>query len=226
VSASRARVAGAPQQARSPRLATLPPAAQLELVPALAPPSLTAHGQRLRLPGLGGRYVAGVARHAVEHGWDALAAEALVAALEERSRVWLLAGSLAALERSGLLARRGPLPARGARWDGRRWRPSGRRQALREARLAAGERGGLLLAASSGAPPRRLLGALEAVGARRGSLAAELATSWAVELLVTPRLSDAGLAALRERLAAAPRCHWCGVPAVGDACARCRGQEP
>ena len=81
-------------------------------------------------------------------------------------------------------------------------------------------------AAVSGArAPERLVAAVQAegvhVGALERGLAASLGVDWTVELLVAPALPAGSLMALRERVAAAPRCGWCGVPVLGPACRRC-----
>ena len=52
-------------------------------------------------------------------------------------------------------------------------------------------------------------------------LAAALGVRWTVELLVAPALRADSLMALRERVASAPRCGWCGVPMLGPVCRRC-----
>jgi len=44
--------------------------------------------------------------------------------------------------------------------------------------------------------------------------------AWA-ELLVAPAVPAGSLMALRERIASAPRCSWCGVPTLGADCTRC-----
>jgi hypothetical protein len=59
------------------------------------------------------------------------------------------------------------------------------------------------------------------VGALERGLAASLGVEWTVELLVAPALPSGSLMALRERVAGAPRCGWCGVPVLGPACRRC-----
>jgi hypothetical protein len=54
-----------------------------------------------------------------------------------------------------------------------------------------------------------------------GGLAASLRVPWTMELLVAPALPAGSLMALRERIASAPRCDWCGVPMLGADCNRC-----
>jgi hypothetical protein len=90
----------------------------------------------------------------------------------------------------------------------------------------AGVGRGVCVAAVSGAgAPPRLVEPLRASGARMGSLPGGLAASigarWTVELLVAPALPAGSMMALRERIASAPRCGWCGVPILGADCHRC-----
>ena len=66
---------------------------------------------RLRLPGIGGRYIAGIAAHAREHGFTSPETAALLDAVEARSAMWVVCPSAAALRRAGLGA--------GNRWRGR-----------------------------------------------------------------------------------------------------------
>ena len=126
---------------RALRLAAEPvqlPERRLELIPALSTTSRIArdhgitsqaHGgagsHELRLPGIGGRYLAGIATHVAAQGWPAADAGALVAALEDRSR-----------DVGRVLVRCGPRPSgpgarRAARAQGGcdpfQWRPVGPR---------------------------------------------------------------------------------------------------
>ena len=87
----------------------------VELIPALAAASRIArhHGispqvrvapgsYELRLPGIGGRYLAGVAAHVAGQGWSAAEAAALLGALEDRCSMWVVCSSGTALVRAGL----------------------------------------------------------------------------------------------------------------------------
>jgi hypothetical protein len=66
-------------------------------------------GHELRLPGIGGRYLAGIAAHAHARGWDGLEVVALLDAVEERSAMWVVTPSAGSLRRAGLIAAgRGP----------------------------------------------------------------------------------------------------------------------
>ena len=47
-------------------------------------------GHELRLPGIGGRYLAGIAAHAHARGWGALEVVALLDAVEARSAMWVV----------------------------------------------------------------------------------------------------------------------------------------
>jgi hypothetical protein len=183
-------------------------------------------GHELRLPGIGGRYLAGVAAHAHARGWDALEVAALLAAVEERSAMWVVAPSAGTLRRAGLIeAGRGPRRAC-ARWSGGRWARVTVDPAALSAVAAAGGARAVCAAAVSGArAPHRLVSAVQADGVRVGALerglAASLGVAWTVELLVAPAPPAGSLMALRDRVAGAPRCGWCGVPVLGPACRRC-----
>lgn len=183
-------------------------------------------GHELRLPGIGGRYLAGVAAHAQARAWDALEVVALLAAVEERSAMWVVAPSAGALRRAGLIEEgRGPRRAC-ARWSGGRWSRVAVDPAALTAVAAAGGTRAVCAAAVSGArAPDRLVAAVQAEGVHVGvlerGLAASLGVDWTVELLVAPALPPGSLMALRERVAGAPRCSWCGVPVLGPDCRRC-----
>ena len=182
-------------------------------------------GHELRLPGIGGRYLAGLAAHAQEQGWDAPEAAALLYAVEGRASMWILSPSAASLRRAGLIDSGGSRKAC-ARWSAGRWTqvPVDAEALARVA--AAGRARAVCLAAVSGSgAPRRLVDAVGADGVERGWLDGGLATSlrvaWTVELLVAPALPAGSLMALRERIGSAPRCSWCGVPMLGADCRRC-----
>ena len=181
-------------------------------------------GHELRLPGIGGRYLAGLATHAHEQGWHAPEVAALLDAVEDRASMWIVAPSAASLRRAGLIESGGSRQAC-ARWAGR-WRqaPVDPESLARVA--AAGRARAVCIAAVSGTgAPRKLVSAVGAEGVELGWLDGGLATSlrvaWTVELLVAPTLPAGSLMALRERIAAAQRCSWCGVPMLGADCTRC-----
>ncbi len=224
------RVAGAP--AVEGAGASVPP---LRLVSALSAAGRIARaeglaggaerGHELRLPGIGGRYLAGIAAHAHERGWAPLEVAALLDAVEDRSAMWVVCPSAAALRRAGLIDG-GHGRQVCTRWSAGRWS----RIALDVPALAAvaasgGTRGVCAAAVSGTGAPRRLVEAVHAGGVRTGLLARGLAASlgvrWTVELLVATALPPGSLMALRERVASAPRCGWCGVPLLGPDCRRC-----
>jgi hypothetical protein len=184
----------------------------------------------LQLAGLSARYLGAIAAAASAAGWSAGEVLALVAALEERCRAWLAAPSLAALEHAGLLARPRARRVRGAEFAHGAWEPAPPSPAAFLALARAGLRpGSIAIAATSGrGVPAALQAAVDGSGVRSARLArgtaAELGTRWAVELLVAPRVTRAGLSSLREQLAAAPRCGWCGLPTLAERCRR-RGAE-
>ncbi len=212
-----------------------PPAARpLRLISALATHGRIARaeglagvaaGYELRLPGIGARYLAGLAVHAHEQGWHAPEIAALLDAVEGRASMWIVSPSAASLRRAGLIGPGGSRKAC-ARWSARRWRraPVDPDSLARVA--AAGRARAVCVAAVSGTgAPRRIVDALGADGVRLGwldgGLAASLRVPWTVELLVAPALPGGSLMALRERIASAPRCTWCGVPMLGSDCTRC-----
>jgi len=217
-----------------------PAESALELVPALAVPSRIARHHsipaqagggplELRLPGIGGRYLEGVAAHVAACGWPAGEAAALVAALEDRCSMWIVCSSSRALVLAGLADGRARFHRAGAaRFGDGRWRAVRMPAAPTVAELmAAGMiRGAVCAAAESGRlPPESILRAAAAGGARTGSmecvLAAALDVRWTVELLVAPAIPAGSLIGLREQVAAAPRCGWCGTPLIGATCRRC-----
>jgi hypothetical protein len=216
--------------------------APLELIPALSEPSRVArrHGfsaqvraavasHELGLPGIGGRYLAGVARHVAAHGWPAGEVAALVAAMEDRCSMWIVCSSATALVRAGVSPEGVRVPRAGAsRFSGGRWQrvriPTS--ETVTELMHAGTARGAVCAAAESGRfPPSRLVGAAAAGGAHTASmdrgLASVLGAAWAIELLVAPAIPSGSLVALREQVAAAPRCGWCRSPLVGSTCRRC-----
>lgn len=218
------------------------PEHRLELIPALSAASRIArdhgitpqaHGgagsHELRLPGIGGRYLAGIATHVAAHGWPAADAGALVAALEDRCAMWIVCSSGVALVRAGL-APEGPHARRAAatRFSGGRW---GRvripaAETVADVMRAGIARGAVCAAAESGRlPPSSYVRAAAAGGAHTASmergLARALDARWAIELLVAPSIPSGSLVGLREQVAAAPRCEWCRAPLVGSICRRC-----
>ncbi len=215
----------------------------LELIPALSPQGRAArrHGipsspaaatgeLELRLPGIGGRYLAGVAHHLSASAWSAEEAAALLAALEDRCTMWIACSSGEALARAGLAPDRpGRLRRAGAaRFSGGRWGSARMPAAETVAELmrAGATRGAICLAAQSGRlPPPGMVRAAALSGAHTASmdrgLAAALGARWAVELLVAPAIPSGSLVALREQIAGAPRCGWCRAPLVGPTCRRC-----
>jgi hypothetical protein len=222
-------------------------AARTELVPALSAASRIArhHGipptphpapgtLDLRLPGIGGRYLEGVAAHVEALGWPAAEAVVLVAAIEDRCSMWIVCSSARALVRAGLapegarLRRAGAARFAGARWSAARVPPA---QTAAELMRAGVARGAVCAAAESGRlPPSGLVRAAAAAGARTASLerglAAALGARWAVELLVAPAIPTGSLVGLREQVAAAPRCGWCRAPLIGSTCRRCVPAQP
>jgi hypothetical protein len=179
----------------------------------------------LRLPGIGGRYLAGIAAYAHGRGFGAPEAAALLDAVEERSAMWVVCPSAAALRRAGLI-QSGHGRRACARWSAGRWSQVPLDVSALAAVAAAGSARAVCAAAVSGTrAPQRLVEAIQVEGVRLGSLAGGLAASlgvpWTVELLVAPALPGGSLMALRERIASAPRCGWCGVPMLGGDCRRC-----
>ena len=224
-----------------PVLPALVPEPPLELVPALTAAARFARHHRipahhgggpleLRLPGIGGRYLEGVAAHVAANGWPPGEAAALVAAIEDRCSMWILCSSSRALVRAGLATEpRGRFGRAGAaRYGEGRWHavriPAA--ATVAEVMRAGNARGAVCVAAGSGRlPPESVMRAAAACGARTGSmergLAAALHVRWAVELLVAPAIPAGSLVALREQVAAAPHCGWCRTPLIGATCRRC-----
>jgi hypothetical protein len=215
---------------------------RLELIPALSMRSRIArhHGiapqaqlevdaHELRLPGIGGRYLAGVATHVAAHGWPADEVAALLAALEDRCAMWIVCSSGAALGRAGLGPEGArPLRAAAARFAGGRWGPARipAAETISDLMRAGSVRGAVCAAAESGRqPPSSFVRAAAAGGAHAASmdrgLARALGARWAIELLVAPSIPSGSLVGLREQVAVAPRCGWCRAPLVGSTCRRC-----
>jgi hypothetical protein len=215
---------------------------EVELIPALAAASRIArhHGispqvrvaldsYELRLPGIGGRYLAGVAAHVAGQGWSAMEAAALLGALEDRCSMWVVSPSGASLVRAGLALE----GARARRAAATRFTGGGLDRVQIPAAgtvcdvMRAGiARGAVCAAAESGRrPPSDLVRAAAAGGARTASmdkgLASALGARWTIELLVAPAIPTGSLVGLREQVAAAPRCGWCRAPLVGSTCRRC-----
>ncbi|MDX6549918.1 MAG: hypothetical protein QOJ31_602 [Gaiellales bacterium] len=183
----------------------------------------------LAMPGIGARYLGGVAREAARGGWNLPELLALVVELESRCTYWVAAATLDALDggshRSLVTGR-----ARALRWACGKWAPSAvSGSSLRTIARSATVRGGLCVCARSGRSiPRRVARELDelarsriVVGDLRHGLATMLGASWAVEMLVAPRLAPSQLATLREQFVSAPRCGWCGIPVAGSHCRRC-----
>jgi hypothetical protein len=183
----------------------------------------------LALPGIGSRYLGGVARQAARCGWGVGELAALVTEIESRCTYWIAASTL---DRIGAPTRRrisaGRAPA--LRWSHRGWTTaeSGASTLDVVARGAATGRALCLCAASGSHPPRALSRRLDelarsgaVVGRMRAGLAAMLGATWAVEALGAPHLTASQLTTLREQFVTAPRCGWCGLPVVGNHCRRC-----
>jgi len=182
----------------------------------------------LALPGIGARYLGGIARAAAGGGWRLGELAALIIEIESRCVYYVAASTLAPLGASG---RRLPVRRRSAlRWSYRGWAASGvgASELMSVARGAAGGRAICVCAASGERPPRDISRGLDVlarsgteVGLVRGGTAALLGATWAVEALGAPRMTAPQLVALREQFASAPRCGWCGLPVVGSHCRRC-----
>jgi hypothetical protein len=182
-------------------------------------------GYELRLPGIGGRYLAGLATHAHEQGWQGPETATLLDAVEGRASMWVVSPSAAALRRAGLLRSGGSRQAC-ARWSAGRWRQAPVDPDALARVAAAGRARAVCVGAVSGTgAPRRIVDAVGGDGVQLGwldgGLAASLRVPWTVELLVAPAVPGGSLMALRERIASAPRCTWCGVPTLGPDCTRC-----
>jgi hypothetical protein len=207
--------------ARAPRLAVVAGGVHVRPAPiAVPPPGAPAvdPGFRSRLPGLGARFLAALAADAEGRGWAPAEVHGLLAAAEERCRLWVF------------LPRRVGRAPRAAAWRaGGLVELEGGPRALAGIPRATAAASAVCIAAASGArrPPAAMLARLERaripVGQLADGVAEELRVGWALELLAAPALGPAALAALRERIAAAPRCGWCHTPVLGSSCPRCRG---
>jgi hypothetical protein len=171
-----------------------------------------------RLPGIGARFVAGVLAEATAQGWRENELLGLTAVAEERSLLWLLTPATRPWRTPEI-----------RRWQARRFVPSD--QDLRSLLLttaAARDRSVCLVGVSGGGRGADSVSArLAAVGARVGrvesGVADALQVRWAVELMLAPLLTTDALRSLRDVMASAPRCGWCGVPVLGNRCIRCAG---
>lgn len=236
-------MSGRPMRSRPMTLVAAPadasPPERLRLVSALAPAARLARadgfvdpgaGHVLRLPGIGGRYLAALADHAHARGWEPSEVGALLDAVEERSAMWIVCPSAAALRQAGLIARgRGRRAC--ARWASGRWTRAAADAAALAAVAAAARPGVVRAAAVSGRrAPARFVSAVTVPGMRCGRLEAGLARAlgveWTVELLLVPALPPGSLMAVRERIAAAPRCGWCATPMPDGRCRRCHPRVP
>ena len=173
---------------------------------------------RSGLPGLGARFLAALAADAGRRGWSAGELHGLLAAAEERCRLWVF------------MPRRLGRTPRAAVWrSGCLMELEGGPKALAGILRATAAGSAVCIAAASGdrRPPAAMLARLERAGVPVGwiadGLAEEHGAAWAVELLAAPALGPAALAGLRERIAVAPRCGWCRTPVLGSSCPRCRG---
>jgi hypothetical protein len=227
------RLRAAPPPAVDPRSAEDP----LRLVSALSAPGRLARSERLGagpdrphelcLPGIGGRYLAGLAAAAHRRGWAPAEVTALLDAVESRAAMWIVSPSATPLRHAGLLPGRRGRGRTCVRWTAGRWARVAVDVDALAAVAAAGAARGLALAAVSGAgAPERLAAALAAaegvrMGRLAGGLAAAIGVPWTVELVVAPALPAVAMMSLRERIAQAPRCGWCGVPILGADCRRC-----
>jgi hypothetical protein len=228
--------------ARHLRLAAPSAAGGLELVPALAaagrrsemrgvvaPVEGGAIVHELRLPGIGGRYLMGIDTHLAAAGWSSPERAALLQAFEARAVMWVAAAPAAALRRARLASlRRTPRRTAAIRYASGRWtgEPMPAAAEVAEIAVAARTRGAMCaLAASGAARADSLVTAAREAGARTAAMPAGLAAAigarWAVELLVAPALPPGSLVGLRERVATAAPCDWCGVPVLGTVCGRC-----
>jgi hypothetical protein len=183
----------------------------------------------LELPGLGARYLTGVAQSATGSGWTAPEVGALIVELQARCTYWL-AAPRADRAAGAPRAARGTWGRRSCViWSGDRFtRSRGSAGALRDVVAAALERDATVAVASSGTALPRDLGAalteLSAAGIDSGRMShggdRRRLGRWAVEALGAPRL-DGRLGRLREQFASAPRCGWCALPVIGRRCRRC-----
>jgi hypothetical protein len=182
----------------------------------------------LALPGLGARYLGGVARVAAGGGWRLPELTALIIEIESRCTYWVAASTLGRL---GAPARR--LPSRRGSalgWSNHGWTAAGPGGTgpMAVVRGASSGRTLCVCAVSGGSPPRIISRRLDelarcgiGIGRMRTGTAGMLGAAWAVEVLGAPRITASQLSALREQFASAPGCGWCGLPVVGTHCRRC-----
>ena len=186
---------------------------------------------RASLPGIGGRYLAQVARSAARRrmrpprswprSWSSWSAGARTCCWHRPWRTVVASGP----RRPGV---HGPRAGRGlGRWwvvrctHALTWQRRPGRWPARGYLCAAAVSGSAPPRAVAAASGRRLTASGVPVGRITHGVAAALGASWAVELLGAPPLSAAQLQGLREQFGAAPRCDWCGLPVVGRHCRRC-----
>jgi hypothetical protein len=178
--------------------------------------------------GIGTRYLQAAAGRAAAAGWAPHEICCLVAEVERRMTAWVCGPRLALGRRRRPVGRR-PVAVLAAG----RWRPSGSGPSTAAELLDRGlARSGVCLAALSGPAGRwaeQQLDDWSRAGAVAGrldrGLAHELGLRWTLELVVAPALTASGLSAIREQVAAAPRCGWCRLPVLGAACPRCAMEE-
>jgi hypothetical protein len=180
----------------------------------------------MALPGIGARYLVGVARAAALAGWGAGELAALTIELERRCTYIVAAAGVAPLVgRSLRLQRRDA-----ARYAADGWsRVPASRLVLADEARAALARGNTCAAAIAGTSHPRfarraaadLAGLGMPVGRAPAALPVALGSAWTVELLAAPALGTPQLQTLRDRFSTASRCDWCGLPVVGRHCRRC-----
>ena len=180
----------------------------------------------MALPGIGARYLVGIARAAALAGWGAGELAALTIELERRCTYIVAAAAITPLAGHSRRLRRRDA----ARYAAGGWSriPANRLVLADEARSALA-RGHTCVAALSGLSrpqfAERAAADLAALGMPVGcspaAFPASLESSWAVELLAAPALGTPQLQTLRDRFATASRCDWCGLPVVGRHCRRC-----
>jgi hypothetical protein len=188
----------------------------------------------LALPGIGARYLGGIARVAAGGGWRLPELTALIIEIESRCTYCVAASTLGQL--GAPRGRRLPssrVPA--LRWSHRGWTSTaaGGAGLVAVVRGASSGRALCICAASGGRPPRVISRRLDelarsgiGIGRMRSGTAGLLGAAWAVEVLGAPRITASQLAALREQFASAPGCGWCGLPVVGTHCRRCSPGAP
>lgn len=179
--------------------------------------------------GIGARYLAAVARRAAAAGWETAEIQALVGEVDRRTVQWVAASHVEELASGPRRRRCRLLGAVAAQLSGGRWRPAAPDPCTGDALVdGAHRRHGLALAALAGAGhPRWARSAITrwaAGGARTGSLQRG-ARGWVLEAVSAPRVGTAELSRLREALAGAPRCGWCGTPVLGSLCRRCAPED-